>query len=651
MCGIAGLISLNDMPVESDSIRQMVVALKHRGPDAQTIHVDGPVALGHARLSIIDLAAGHQPLFNEDRSIAVVCNGEIYNYRELRSQLVQRGHQFRTGSDCEVLTHLWEERGARMVDELRGMFAFILFDRRRGIVFGARDRFGQKPLFYALSENRIAFASEIKGLLVLPDVSRELDQQGLDQFLFHQYVPQPRTLFAGIKKLTAGSCFEIQVAPDLLKETPLTADSPDLAAGDRFRVSSGRDRFAIRSFWRPEIRPDRALSDAEHLDRVDRAVADAVESHLVADVPVGVFLSGGIDSSLITALAARATGEPLQTFSVSFPRSEHDEAPYAKAVAERFRTRHHEIPFQPADMKAVLVSAATLFDQPLADMAVLPLMALSQAASEHVKVVLTGDGGDELFAGYRKYKRMAGIPGRFRWVHRASSELFPIPHLAACRPDRLGLRKLQARLAMAVAPACRSQYQRQSWEGWERHSLYQPELTEKLAGRFEALNDVDQAETSMLDPLNLALRQDQGTCLADRLLLKGDYATMASGLEARAPLLDHLLADVAGRLPLHLKATSQTTKVALREIARRYLPAEIISRRKKGFSMPLDRWFRGELAQWTRQCLIDDSVTRSRYFQRQAVERLLAEHAAGKNHAARIHTLLTFELWSRAYAA
>lgn len=678
MCGIAGLISLNDVPIKPESIQQMVSALKHRGPDAQTVHLDRQVGLGHARLSIIDLAAGHQPLFNEDHSVAVVCNGEIYNYQELRSRLIRSGHRFRTGSDCEVLTHLWEESGAEMVHDLRGMFAFILYDRRRGIVFGARDRFGQKPLFYTASSSRIAFASEIKGLLVLPEVSRELDPQGLDQFLFHQYVPQPRTLFDGIKKLPAGCCFEIPLVASRSDSTVTTTSAiimsplraacevmdacdPTSFTGHRSIESSSNlrreksemvcDRLSIRSYWSPSIHPDNSVSDPIHLDRVDAALRDAVQSHLVADVPVGVFLSGGIDSSLITALATRSRNEPLKTFSISFPGSEHDEAPFAKGVANAFGTDHHEFAFQPGDMRAVLGTAATLFDQPLADMAVIPLMALSQAASEFVKVVLTGDGGDELFAGYRKYKRMAGVPGRFRWLHRASSELFPVHSLAACRPDRLGLRKLQARLAMAIAPAARSSYQRQSWEGWERYSLYQPDFANTLNGNFEGLFEPPLKDGVELDTLNLALRQDQGTCLADRLLLKGDYATMASGLESRAPLLDHLLAEVAGKLPLHLKATPQTTKVALREIAGRYLPPEIISRRKKGFSMPLDRWFRGELSAWTRQCLIDESVTLPRYFQRHAVERLLAEHAAGKNHSARIHTLLTFELWCRAYAA
>ena len=663
MCGIAGYISLDDSLIEREPIERMVTALKHRGPDAQTVHLDGQVALGHARLSIIDLAGGHQPLFNEDRSIAVVCNGEIYNYRELREKLVRDGHQFRTGSDCEVLTHLWEESGPKMVDQLRGMFAFILHDRRQGIVFGGRDRFGQKPLFYYEGRNRIAFASEIKGLLVLPEVSRELDPLGLDQFLFHQFIPQPRTLFAGVKKLAAGCCFEIKLASThdshSFVETPIqssngTAHKPQVITAkeqtEKSPPKSGRASFVIQRYWSPTFAPDETLSTADHLARVEAGLIDAVESHMVADVPVGVFLSGGIDSSLITALAVKFNPEPLQTFSISFPGSEHDEAPFARSVAASLGTNHREFPFEPGDMRHVLTSAATLFDQPLADMAVLPLMALSREAAEYVRVVLTGDGGDELFAGYRKYKRMASIPGRFQWLSRISSNLFPMHQLAACGPDPLGLRKIQTRLAMAIAPQCRSEYQRQSWEGWERFSLYQPEFAQTVVNRFESLCTTDDPAERKLSPLNEALKRDQGTVLADRLLLKGDYATMAYGLESRAPLLDHELAAIAGALPLSLKATPKTTKVALREIAKRYLPDEIINRRKKGFSMPIDRWFRTELKTWVQSCLLDDSVSRVRYFQRSAIERLLSEHAAGKNHSARIHSLLTFELWCRAYA-
>lgn len=628
MCGIAGYVNLDGSPADRAKIERMVTALRHRGPDAQTAHLDGPVAFGHARLSIIDLAGGRQPLFNEDRSITVICNGEIYNYRELKKLLIQNGHQFRTGSDCEVLAHLWEESGSQMLDDLRGMFAFVLYDRNRNIVFGARDRFGQKPLYYYHDASCFAYASEIKGLLALPEIARDFDPVALDQFLFHQFVPQPRTLFQRIKKLPAGCSFELPLSPN---------------------TNAGANALTVQRYWRPAFAEDRSLTAEQHLARVEAALTDAVESHMVADVPVGVFLSGGIDSSLITALAARHNPQPLETFSISFPGSEHDEAPYARAVAEALGTVHREFPFQPDDLRQVLTQTAALFDQPLADAAVLPLMSLSRSAAEHVKVVLTGDGGDELFAGYRKYRRMAAAPGRFRWLTELSANLFPVTELAACRPDRLGLRKIRTRLAMVVSPSCRGEYHRQGWEGWERFSLYQPDLAETIGGRFDSIRDPLDSQNDALSPLNRALQFDQGTVLADRLLLKGDSATMAFGLEARAPLLDHRLAAVAGRLPLELKVTPQRTKVALREIASRYLPSEVISRRKKGFSMPIDRWYRHDLSDWARCCLLDDSVLLPRFFQRSAVELLLKEHAAGKNHAGRIHTLLMLELWGRHY--
>ena len=663
MCGIAGYVNLDDSPADKSLVVRMVTALKHRGPDAQTAYVDGPVGFGHARLSIIDLEGGHQPLFNEDRTISVICNGEIYNYRELRSQLLQHGHSFRTGSDCEVLVHLWEDLGSNMVDELRGMFAFVLYDRRQGTVFGARDRFGQKPLYYHEGRKSFSFASEIKGLLVAPDVPRTLNPLALDQFLFHQFIPQPLTLFDGVKKLPAGCCFELKLPTN---RENLPSDDSGVHAVDHtdgyLRVRQSKHRFLLKRvmmessfsmdrYWHPTFDPDEHQSTNQHLTDVETALNDSVRSHMVSDVPVGVFLSGGIDSSLITALAAQHYGEPLQTFSISFPGSKHDEGPYAREVANVLGTRHHEFPFQPGDAQNSLTEAATLFDQPLADSAVLPLMSLSRSAADHIKVVLTGDGGDELFAGYRKYQRMAQIPGRYGWLSQISSNLFPMNELAACVPDPYGMRKMRTRLAMAIAPSCRSEYHRQGWEGWERFALYQPELAQSIDGRFDSLRSPGYTTTEQLTPLNAALQLDQETVLADRLLLKGDCATMAYGLEARAPLLDHRLAAVAGKLPLHLKVTSSKTKVALRKIANRYLPDSIISRRKKGFSMPLDRWFRHELRDWTRSCLLDDSVSLPRYFRSSAIKQLLNEHIAGKNHANRIHTLLTFELWCRVYAA
>lgn len=653
MCGISGYVSLHGSPVDQKMVERMVAALAHRGPDCRTTHFEGPVGFGHARLSIIDLEKGQQPLFNEDRTVAVICNGEIYNYRELRVELERNGHRFRTNSDCETLAHLWEESGSEMLGRLRGMFAFVLYDTNQQVVFGARDRFGQKPLYYLYDSDRFAFASEIKSLLTIPDLSRDLDPLALDQYLFHQFVPQPHTMFASIKKLNAGSCFQLSLPAIGTGSSDRLVALSENGAASRSHVTPtqlrGATSFEIWPYWQPRFVPDNTRSDDEHLQRVEEGLIDAVRSHMVSDVPVGVFLSGGIDSSLLTALASRFNNEPLQTFSISFPGSKHDEAPYARAVAATFKTNHRDFPFEPGDARQFLLQAAKLFDQPLADTAVLPLMSLSRAASAFVKVVLTGDGGDELFAGYRKYLRAVRIPGRIGWLSRATARAFPISDIAACGSDPMGMRKIRCRIATTISARCRSEYNRQGWEGWERYSLYQPELNVAIDGRFASWHDSTGNMDEPDEPLNAALLADQGPMLGDRLLLKADYATMAYGLEGRAPLLDHQLAQIAGELPLHLKATGAETKVALRWIAAKLLPAEIVSRRKKGFSMPIDRWFRNELREWTRSCLLDDSVSLSRFFQRSAIEQLLKEHLSGKNHSMRIYTLVMFELWCRLY--
>lgn len=618
MCGICGVLNTGDQQSPPrELLEEMVAALHHRGPDEQAVHIDGPLGLGHARLSIIDLAGGHQPLFNEEGSVAVVCNGEIYNFRELRRDLQARGHRFRTGSDCEVLVHLWEEEGERCLARLRGMFAFVLYDRNRKVLFGARDYFGQKPLFYRQGRDSFAFASEIKGLLPLPDLSREIDTTALDQFLFYQYVPHPRTLFREVRQLPPAHYFLVE-----------------------------NGRLRIERYWQADFAPEENLSDAAHLERVEAALTDAVESHLVSDVPVGVFLSGGIDSSLILALAAKSQ-QRLQTFSISFRGTEHDEGPFAQLASRHFKTDHVEIPFEPGNLAEHLETVARIFDQPLADSAALPVLALSRRAARDVKVVLTGDGGDELFGGYRKYKRAASRLAHTQWITRAAPALFATRRLAACGADPLGWRRLRSRVGMALLPAQRCTYYRRYWEGWDRHRLYVPEVSASLGHDFLAV-DRPHGPDDELHPVNEMLRLDQQSYLPDDLLLKTDYSTMAHSLEARAPLLDHQLAAVAGRLPVHLKVTPRTTKVALRKIAERLLPDELAKRPKKGFSFPLKRWFRHELRDWVRSSLLDSSVATGRFFQRAHIERLLAEHTAGRrDHAGRIYCLLTFELWCR----
>ncbi len=622
MCGIAGYwIAPGIRPPSADTLARMTDALAHRGPDDCGYFHDQRCSLGHRRLAIIDLDGGRQPLENEDRSIVVVANGEIYNHRALRAELAARGHRFRTKSDCEVLVHLWEEHGSGMLEHLRGMFAFVLYDRTRQQLFGARDFFGQKPLFYRYRDGTFSFASEIKGLLAFPGISRDLDPVAVDEFLFHQFVPHPRTLFREIRQLPPGCWFRLE-----------------------------GQSLEIGRYWRHRVGPARRADDQRLLADAAAAVADAVESHLESDVPLGVFLSGGVDSSLITALAARRLGPGLKSFAVVFDDPHYDESQHARQLASRVGTEHREIRFRAGDVPAQMDAMLAIYDQPIADRAILPLLRLAEQTAAEVKVVLTGDGGDELFAGYGKYRRAAASGHLAAAPRRWLAERFRTGRLAQCRPDRCGTVRLRVKLASVLRPQWATSYFKPFWAGWQRWGLYSDALREQLREPFTAIEDRQPWHDRPADPLAQMLQCDASCYLPDDLLLKTDYATMAFGLEARAPLLDHRLAEVASALPRHLLATPTQTKVALRRIAGDWIPAELCERPKRGFGMPLRRWYAGELQPWLSRTLLEESTTVPRLFRREAIERLLSEHASKRrNHALRIHALLVFELWHRRY--
>lgn len=624
MCGICGYLTFDGRkPLGHDVLDRMVASLQHRGPDESGTHFVDNVAFGHTRLSIVDLAGGRQPLFNEDRTISVICNGEIYNYTALRKDLEGRGHKFRTNSDCEVIAHLWEDEDEHCVERLRGMFAFVLYDSRRKIVFGARDRFGQKPLYYHMGRDAFAFGSEIKSLLPMPGLSKELDTAALDQFLFYRFIPVPGTMFRDIRQLPPAHSFT-------LKDGTLS----------------------LQRYWRTVFNPDEQLSDDEHLQRLDTAVNDAVSSHLASDVPVGIFLSGGIDSSLIAALATNASSEQLHSFSIAFPGERQDESQYARLASQHIGTRHHEFAYAPTDLVDSLMSLARIFDQPLADAAALPLAYLSQQSAREVKVVLTGDGGDELFAGYEKYERAASTSRLFNWMHQRGPHFLSARRLAACGPDPLQQRKLRSRIALRQVAIQSCVYSKESWEGWDRHRLYSPDTFEQLDHDLKTLDDrpLDGTGRVPADTLNQMLLADQDGYLPGDLLPKTDYSTMSASLEARAPFLDHQLAEVAGQLPIHLKATASQTKVALRRLSENHLPASLVKRPKRGFGVPLNDWFRGPLKKWLRETLIESSQTVPRYFRRDVVASVIDAHSHGeKNLSGKIHALLSFELWHRHY--
>jgi len=623
VCGICGFrLSADQSDTEPEqTLHQMVSAIRHRGPDEQGIYLHQRVGLGHARLSIIDLAAGQQPIFNEDNTIAVVFNGEIYNFAELREKLISQGHRFRTNTDTEVLVHLWEQYGRECVSQLRGMFAFVIHDQRQNVLFGARDRFGQKPLYYHHSRGNFAFASEIKALFPLPFFSRKIDPIALDQFLFYQFVPSPRSMFSDVQTLPPAHTFLLEA-----------------------------DKLTTERYWQPEFASDTNRSNMKHLADVETAIIDAVESHLVSDVPVGVFLSGGIDSSLIAAFANRHRSQPLKSFSIAFPEERYDESPHARLASEHIGTEHHEFLFEPHDVIARIEKLVQTFDQPLADRSALPLQMLCEQTAQHVKVVLTGDGGDELFGGYEKYQQAEFATRRLAPLFKTLSSLFSSSKLGRCAADRYQLRRLCSRIAYQYYPLAPLSYYKHYWEGWDRHALFTADLAQQLQQSFTATDAILNTYQQPEEMLNQMLQLDQLSYLPDDLLLKTDFSTMAYGLESRAPFLDHELATVAGRLPTQLKTTREETKIALRRIAAKYLPASITERPKRGFAVPVRRWFKQQLKDWVSTCLIDESSTVGSLFQKKAVQKILSEHNHGlRNHASKIYSLLVFELWYRHY--
>jgi asparagine synthase (glutamine-hydrolysing) len=622
MCGIAGVFEYADRAgADPATIASMLDAIVHRGPDDQGVHVDRGVAIGARRLSIIDLPGGHQPIANEDGTAVVAFNGEIYNYRELRASLRAKGHVLTTEGDTEVIVHLYEEYGEDCVHHLRGMFAFAIWDARRRRLFVARDRLGIKPLYWYDDGDRIVFGSEVKAMLRHPALRPSLDPDALAAFLLLKYVPAPRTMFAGVRALPPGHT--------------LTCD----ASGVR-----------ERQWWDLSFRPaEPAMSEHEAQLRLRELLEDAVRSHLVSDVPFGAFLSGGVDSSTIVALMSGALAAPVRTFSVGFEGygEEMSELPYARMVAERYGTDHHEVLLGPADFIRLAEKVVWHLDQPIADNACLPNYMVSELARGHVKMVLTGEGGDELFAGYARHagERLAPmttrLPGPLRALGRALSLRGP----GRSRPDialyALSQRDEATRLA--------------TW-----FPLMSPEARAELAsGRLApAVDRMTPASlfaealgrTDATGSLHRMLYVDTKLWLADDLLARGDKTSMATSLEARVPLLDHHLVEFAAGLPPHLKLKGLRRKYLLKQAVRDLLPEQILTRPKKGFPVPIAHWLRGEAREFSRDLLDPVTVARRGLLDPGAVTRLLDDHESGAaDHSATLWGLISLELWHQLY--
>ena len=614
------------MPVERDLVERMCAAQEHRGPDSRGLHLEPGVGLGIQRLRVIDLVTGDQPIRNEDGSVTVVLNGEIYNYRELRRRLLERGHSFATDGDTEVIVHLYEELGSACVRELHGMFCFALWDTRRGELLLARDRVGKKPLFYSRREGALSFASELGALLQDPGVSRGLDHHALDAYLAYGYVPAPLSAFAQVRKLPPAHT---------------------LAYRD------GRTR--IERYW--ELDYATKLTDvpaAELEERVREGISRAVRRRMVADVPIGVFLSGGVDSSAVAGAMAECSPVPIKTFSIGFEELSVNELPLARRVARELSSEHHELLVRP-DAVELLPQLVRHYGEPFADHAALPSFYLARFARRHVTVALTGDGGDESFAGYQRYttnlllSRLDAVPRPLRdagaWlagrVPGASSRTGPTGRLA--------------RLARAAPLDRESRYlaQRSVFAADTRAQMYTSEYLALLgpsrAGDFVLEPWRASGASELVDRM---LDVDVRGYLPDDLLTKIDIATMAFSLEGRSPLLDHELMELAASLPADLKASGSSRKRILRGAVRGWVPDEVLQAPKQGFEVPVAQWFRGELHDYVHEVLLDrESVSRG-WCRPQWVRGLLADHCSGRaDHGRGIWSLLMLELWYREISA
>ena len=619
MCGIAGIVGRDGEVLGADQVRRMTDAIVHRGPDDEGIRAQGRIGLGMRRLSIIDLAGGRQPIYNEDRSVCVVFNGEIYNFPQLRKELEARGHHFYTHCDTEVIVHLYEEMGADCVTKLRGMFAIALYDEKRESLLLARDRLGKKPLYYALADGRLYFGSEIKAILAVAPQLAEVDPEGFLQFFYFGYVPDPHSAFKRIRKLPPGHLAEY-----------------------------AKDEIKIRQYWDvPRYGAHDPGSDEACLEEMERRLEDAVRIRLISDVPLGAMLSGGVDSSVVVALMARCSSLPVKTFSIGFGKADFNEAEYARLVATHFGTDHHELMVDP-DIAGTLDQLSRVMEEPFGDSSMIPTYYVSRLAREKVTVALSGDGGDELFAGYDRYIA--------NWRRRHYDFIPPLVgslyrnHLYGRLPSRIKGRKF----AWNITLPSRDRY----LDGLSflpalhrEKSLFSREFVSNARSWVDPFRQFEKYydEAPASDQLSKLMYLDTKTYLPADILTKVDRMSMATSLEVRCPILDHEFVEWAAGLPLKYKFRGGTRKYMLKKLAERLgIPSALLHRRKQGFSLPLVHWMRHELKHSLLGIITEPRALQRGYFNPAAIRGLLDEHVSGRrNHSGALWLLLVFELWHR----
>ena len=621
MCGICGkLIFDREASVSPALIRSMAASIQHRGPDDDGYYVSGPIGLGFRRLSIIDLNTGHQPLSNEDGSVWITFNGEIYNYQELRTFLLAKGHVFKTDTDTEVIVHLYEEFGEGCVDKLRGMFGFAIWDNRQQVLFLARDRVGIKPLYYYLTDKELLFASEIKAILADPQVKPAVQPAMIDRFLTFKYLAGSETLFRNIQKLPAGSYMIVR-----------------------------RNKAEIKQYWDLSFAAHSPLSLPDATAQLSTLLEETVRLHMISDVPVGFLLSGGMDSTALLSIATGMTDRKLSSFTVGFSEpGVVDERPYAKLAARQFGTEHHEITVTAADFQQFLPKYVWHMEEPVCEPPAVALYYVSRAAKESVKVLISGEGGDEAFGGYQTYRSLL-------WLERLKTALGPFKGVASRTLASLN-QFLKAPLLTKYGPLLRlpSNYGGLSNPYMSRNrggeGLYTEGFRSGLNRECTVAGLKEHSQNAPTDDrVNRMLYIDTKTWLVDDLLLKADKMTMANSIELRVPFLDHKVLEFAASLPGSYKVRGLTTKYIAKKAFRQRVPEEIVNRKKVGFPVPYESWLRKDLREWVADVLLDRKTIERGYFEKKSIEGLIDRNAKSGGYSKDVFSLVALELWHRVF--
>jgi asparagine synthase (glutamine-hydrolysing) len=636
MCGICGFLHFDrGRNAGRETLKKMCGSISHRGPDSEGAFTDRNAGLGIRRLSIIDLKTGDMPIFNEDKTLAVVQNGEIYNFRELRQELERAGHRFYTMTDTETIVHLYEEYGQDCVKHLRGMFAFAVWDSKKRRFFLARDRVGKKPLYYTFAGGTLVFGSEIKAILEYfkdnPELGKpKINAEAIHYYLTYQYIPGPTTIFKGIYRLPPATTM----------------------------VCSEDGSFSTSGYWDIDFRKKTRMDFREAKERVRQVLAEAVRIRMISDVPLGAFLSGGHDSSIIVGLMSQASDKPVKTFSIGFENADFSELKYARIVAKHFGTAHNEFIVKPQFVE-ILPKIIWHYDQPFADTSALPSYYVANVTRKSVTVALNGDGGDESFGGYLRYRAMKGAmyfgwPFRMAGRRLTSAAASLLPHTETSRPSSKFRYMYRLFSALAEPPAVRNVLWHAFFDNDTKLGIYSDGMKEAFA-KTDAYDYLIKTfeKAPAKDVLDRTFYTDIKTYLPECLLVKMDVASMANSLEARSPFLDHEVMEFAATLPSSWKIHGPgfTSKYVLKEAFRSFLPEKIIKRGKQGFGVPVGMWFKNELRDYVRNVLLDPRTLQRGYFTRAGIERLIVNHETGAaDNGYRIWALLVLEIWHRTFA-